>query len=194
MNIVVKLQILIVALLVGLAISIAQSPMARAESGERWTHECETDEMTDEKWCVASSPLVLGNPYHSSSLAMKCWDYGHVEVYTYLDYINLTKGEFEQWPSGKVVRKLGMLVRYDDEKASYANFYVDDSFSSWVSGRWEAMRKIIKHNVVKIQYPFYRDGNVVVTYNLAGANDAIRASLTGCGIESTRLNEPSGRE
>lgn len=51
------------------------------------------------------------------------------------------------------------------------------------------MRKIATHNSVKIQYPFYRDGNVVITYNLAGANDAIRASLTGCGIGTTRLND-----
>ena len=138
--------------------AFGQTPLKDEDlSSEQWVYQVVTDEMTDEvnKSAILRSinAVNLSFPYNGDTHA-----YIHVSGNAKA-IIVVEKGQI---PYGLDE----VLIRFDDDKAYKLRIYTSTS-SAFLLPK-SVVKKFAKHNLLKIEVPFYEDGKHIFNFNVNG--------------------------
>ena len=178
----------ILAILIALASAFA--------SAQEWTHGMTEDAFSDEKVWVASVHHQVGE--QQFTLFVNCRVDGSVNVGLTGTYINPVGGE---WLHSR--KYYGIPARFDDDEPIEEHFVEQDDvmflamsplsfrlLSESLPEDVDSIQKRILHMFVKrladgsrlrMKFPQYK-GPVVLDFPLDGSNDALLATVEGCGI------------
>ena len=160
-------------------------PMLAGPARATWQFSsCEVDAMDDIVRCwAASSDVPVPGPFpHRSRVAnvgFGCNDGGTQWTYIWIEDLILTGGK-----SQRGYQRHSLRVRHDRGPAKVTDFTKDSGrdFLHFTDDS-AAIENIRTHRKMLIEIPFYRQGNVVVRFDLTGSSAVIDETLSACGID-----------
>ena len=135
-----------------------------------WEYHQREDDLTDERYSWAKSPVAQGDPIRRTTINVRCRE-GNIDTFFIFDYLNLTHDE----PHGVDLR-----YRFDSGEVEERRFTYSDSRQALFAKGGDWPYRLSSANILRVRYPYYRHGSVVVEYSLSESSKAIEKVLADC--------------
>ena len=147
-----------------------------------WEYHQRGDDLTDEKYSWAESPAAQGNPIRRTSIMIRCRE-GNIDTFFTFDYLNLT---------GDKLHGVNLRYRFDSDEVEERWFTYSDSRQALFAKGGDWPYRLSEANILRIRYPYYRHGSVVVEYSLSESSKAVEKVLADCPPGEWKYEPDSG--
>ena len=147
-----------------------------------WTTRTTVDDFEEKSIVIASSKSVRGSPHRSARMFANCHNGQSLNVGIQFGYVNLVGGTFIAYSNGS--RRYSIKTKFGTNPVRNWSFTRESGNSIlWFNKDEEAVRQLMAIPATenfRVRLPYYREGNVDLTFNMHGAKEALQKVLDAC--------------